>query len=247
MRPRTRAALDLAREAGLRCVLVTGRMFRSALPFAEAAGLVDPLGGYPGGLGADPDGRVLHHRPAPLELAREALAQAAELGFAVNAYVGDELYVARYGPETEAYLDAQGVPIPVHEVGDLGAWLSEPPTKLVAVAEPDRLEALEAPARKRFAGRLYVARSLQHFLEYTHPRATKYDGLAFLAGHLGFAPERTVAFGDGENDVELLRFAGYGVAVANAHPAVLQRADLVCPAVDEEGVAQVVEALVGLP
>ena len=51
-----------------------------------------------------------------------------------------------------------------------------------------------------------------------------------------------MAFGDGENDVELLEWAGYGVAVANAHPRVLAIADFVCPSVDEEGVAQVIEA-----
>ena len=48
---------------------------------------------------------------------------------------------------------------------------------------------------------------------------TKGSGLAFVAEHLGFAPEQTVAFGDGENDVELLEWAGFGVAVANAHAA----------------------------
>jgi hydroxymethylpyrimidine pyrophosphatase-like HAD family hydrolase len=71
---------------------------------------------------------------------------------------------------------------------------------------------------------------------------TKASGLAFLAEHLGFARERTVAFGDGENDVELLEWAGYGVAVANSHERVLAVADFMCPPVDEEGVAQVIEA-----
>jgi hydroxymethylpyrimidine pyrophosphatase-like HAD family hydrolase len=52
----------------------------------------------------------------------------------------------------------------------------------------------------------------------------------------------TVAFGDGENDVELLQWAGYGVAVANAHERVLAVADWVCPPAAEEGVAQVIEA-----
>jgi hypothetical protein len=66
--------------------------------------------------------------------------------------------------------------------------------------------------------------------------------MSFLAEHLGFARERTVAFGDGENDVELVDWAGYGVAVANAHERVKDVADLVCPPVDEEGVAQVLEA-----
>jgi hydroxymethylpyrimidine pyrophosphatase-like HAD family hydrolase len=71
---------------------------------------------------------------------------------------------------------------------------------------------------------------------------TKGSGLAFLAERLGFAAADTVSFGDGENDVELLEWADYGVAVENAHDRVLAVADFVCPPCDEEGVAQVFEA-----
>ena len=46
---------------------------------------------------------------------------------------------------------------------------------------------------------------------------SKGSGLAFVADRLGFTPEETVACGDGENDRELLDWAGFGVAVANAH------------------------------
>src|SRR5205085_5365308 len=93
-----------------------------------------------------------------------------------------------------------------------------------------------------FDGRLYISKSLPYFLEFASPRVTKAEGLQFLAEHLGFERSEAVAFGDGENDVELLEWAGYGVAVANAHRRVLDVADLVCPPVDEEGVAQVIEA-----
>jgi hydroxymethylpyrimidine pyrophosphatase-like HAD family hydrolase len=55
-----------------------------------------------------------------------------------------------------------------------------------------------------------------------------------------------VAFGDGENDVELLEWAGYGVAVANADERLLELADWVCPPASEEGVAQVIEAFLNL-
>ena len=48
---------------------------------------------------------------------------------------------------------------------------------------------------------------------------TKGAGLDFLAAHMGFSHERTIAFGDGENDVELVEWAGFGVAVENAHDA----------------------------
>ena len=105
------------------------------------------------------------------------------------------------------------------------------------------MDALEVVMKARFDGRLYIAKSLPHFLEFAAPAVTKAAGLAFVAERLGFAREATVAFGDGENDVELLEWAGYGVAVANAHDRVLAVADFVCPSVDEEGVAQVIEAL----
>ena len=71
---------------------------------------------------------------------------------------------------------------------------------------------------------------------------SKGTGLAFVAGRLGFQREETVACGDGENDRELLDWAGFGVAVANAHPDVLERADLIIPSVQEEGVALLLES-----
>ena len=125
---------------------------------------------------------------------------------------------------------------------ELEAWLTEPPTKLVAVGEPHQLDAFEVQAKQHFDGRLFISKSLPFFLEFASPSVTKGSGLAFVAEHLGFSPEATVAFGDGENDVELLAWAGYGVAVANGHRRVLELADLVCPPVEEEGVAQVIEA-----
>jgi hydroxymethylpyrimidine pyrophosphatase-like HAD family hydrolase len=96
--------------------------------------------------------------------------------------------------------------------------------------------------KRRFDGRLYISKSLPHFLELASPQVTKAAGLAFLAEHLGFARERTVGFGDGENDVELLEWCGYAVAVERSHPRVLAVADLVCPGPADEGVAQVIEA-----
>jgi hydroxymethylpyrimidine pyrophosphatase-like HAD family hydrolase len=94
----------------------------------------------------------------------------------------------------------------------------------------------------RFDGRLYISKSLPYFLEFASPDVTKAAGLEFVAEHLGFTRETTVAFGDGENDIELVDWAAYGVAVENAHERVKELADFVCPSVDEEGVAQVLEA-----
>jgi Cof subfamily protein (haloacid dehalogenase superfamily) len=239
--PRTLAAVRAARDSGLRILVATGRMFRSVRPYVEQLGLDDPVICYQGAVVADPrTGRFLRHEPIPVELAKETIAALQAEGFHVNCYVDDELYVERVTPEAESYARFQS--LPVHPVGDLVAWLARPPTKLVAVGEPKALDALEERMKARFAGRLYISKSLPYFLEFASPEVTKGSGLAFLAEHLGFGPEETVAFGDGENDVELLEWAGYAVAVANAHERVLAVADFVCPSVEEEGVAQVIEA-----
>ena len=145
-------------------------------------------------------------------------------------------------PEARAYADFQGLAI--HEVGPLDEWLHDDPTKIVAVGDPGALDRLEDVLKPRFAGRLFVSKSLPHFLEFAHPEVSKGSGLQFVAERLGFTPAETVACGDGENDRELLDWAGFGVAVANAHEAILARADLVVPDVEHEGVAQLLDAFV---
>ncbi|MDQ4029743.1 MAG: Cof-type HAD-IIB family hydrolase [Actinomycetota bacterium] len=240
LRPRTRSALLAARAAGLRVFVVTGRMYRSIAPYLAEAGLDEPVVCYQGAVVADADGTFLRHEPIPLALAREAIAAVVAEGFHLNAYVGDELYVAEVTPQARAYADFQGIRI--NPVGPLLDWLAEPPTKLVAVGDPVDLDGLELRTKERFGPRMYISKSLPFFLEFASPDVTKASGAAFLAEHLGFSAERTVAFGDGENDVELLAWAGYAVAVENAHERVLAEADLVCPRDTEEGVAQVIEA-----
>jgi Cof subfamily protein (haloacid dehalogenase superfamily) len=172
--------------------------------------------------------------------AREVITAVEALGYTILVYVDDELHVARETPESDAYAGFQH--LVAHPVGDLLAWLPKAPTKLVVVGDPHELDGLEVEMKARFGERLYISKSLPHFLEFASPSVHKGSGLDFAAARLGFTREQSVAFGDGENDVELLRWAGYGVAVANAHPRVLAVADLVCPSVDEEGVAQVIEA-----
>ncbi len=220
-------------------------MFRSVRPYLERAGITDPVVCYQGAVVAEPEtGRFLRHEPIPLAVAREAIAAVEEEGYGLNCYVGDELYVASETPEARRYAEFQHIPI--HTVGPLLDWLDEPPTKLVTIGDPKALDALEGRLKARFDGRLFIAKSLPYFLELASPDVTKGSGMDFVARHLGLDPARTIAFGDGENDVELLAWAGYGVAVANAHERVLALADFVAPPVEEEGVAQVLEALFDL-
>jgi Cof subfamily protein (haloacid dehalogenase superfamily) len=218
-------------------------MFQSARPYALAAGTDDPIICYQGAVVADVrTGEFMRHEPIPLELAREVIAAVDEEGYALNAYVDDELYVAELTVHAERYARFQHLQI--HVVGDLLAWLDQPPTKLVIVAEPDDIEALKPRFAGRFDGRLHISKSLPIFLEFSRSGVTKGSGLAFLTKRLGLDPRCTVAFGDAENDVELLQVAGFGVCVEDGDPALLALADLVCPPAEQEGPARVIEAIV---
>ncbi len=217
-------------------------MFRSVRPYLEQAGLDEPVVCYQGAVVAEPaSGRFLRHLPIPLELAREAIAAVEAGGFSLNCYVDDDLYVAAETPGARAYADFQHLEL--HIVGDLLGWLDRPPTKLVVVDDPATLDELKPELVAQFDGRLFIAKSLPFFLELANPDVSKGTGMAFLAEHLGFTAAQTVGFGDGENDLELLDWAGYAVAVENAEDELKARADWVIPGPDEEGVAQVLEAL----
>jgi Cof subfamily protein (haloacid dehalogenase superfamily) len=241
LRPQTQDALARTRATGAHVVVVTGRMFRAVLPYLEQAGLDDLVVCYQGAVVADPtSGEWLLHVPIPLAEAREAMDAVTAAGFHLNCYVDDLLYVAEVTPEARRYAEFQQLEI--HAVGELRAWLDHDPTKLVAVGDPDALDVLEAELKPRFDGRLFISKSLPYFLEFAHPDVSKGSGLAFVADRLGFGAAETVACGDGENDRELLDWAGFGVAVANAHEDVLERADIVIPSVQEEGVAALLEA-----
>ncbi len=241
LRPRTIAAMQRAHDAGVPVVVVTGRMVKSVRQALEPVGVAAPVIAYQGAVVADADGRWLCHEPIPVDLAREIVAALAEEGHSPNVYVDDELYVATATREARSYAELNR--IDYHVVGPLLDWLDEPPTKLVCVGEPAVLDALEPRIKARFGERAHIAKSLPHFLEFAKAGVTKGAGMDFLAEHRGFTKANTIAFGDGENDLELVEWPEYGIAVANAHERVKALARWVCPSAEDEGVAQVIEAL----
>jgi Cof subfamily protein (haloacid dehalogenase superfamily) len=220
-------------------------MFRSVERYLTDAGIPEPVVCYQGAAVVDPATReFLLHEPLDLEVAREAIAALAERGFSPNVYVDDQLFVAHETEYSRAYSGFQH--LPVTEVGDLLGWLDRPPTKLVQVADPPVLAELRPGLERQLDGRVFITTSLPYMLELGNPSVTKGSGIAFVATMLGLDLANVVAFGDGENDVELLDVAGHGVAVETGHPRLLAVADATCAGPDGEGVAGVIEAVLDL-
>ncbi len=227
--PGTSAGVQKLRAAGVPFVVCTGRMFKSARRVVARLGLTaGPIVCYQGALLADlATGEWSRHLPIPGHLAAEVVLAMRELRRHVNVYVGDELYVEQDDDWARRY--AEYAEVGLNVVPDLLAVVTTPPTKIVVSSDPDDVTMLLPELQARWDGRLYVTRSLPHFIEISDPRATKSAALAYLCERLPADRERTVACGDGWNDVDMMRWAGLGVAVAEATPDVRATADLVVP------------------
>ena len=215
LRPRTRAALAPLAPPGIHVVVVTGRMFQSVRRYLEA-GLNEPVVCYQGAVVAEPvSGRVAAPRADPARARARGDRRASRDAASASTATSTTSCTSPRSRRGAALRDFQDLELHRRRSARLAR---RPPTKLVVVGDPRRARRTRAAACcERFAGRLYIAKSLPFFLEFAHPDVTKGAGLAVPRRALGFTRERTVAFGDGENDIELVEWAGYGVAVENAH------------------------------
>jgi Cof subfamily protein (haloacid dehalogenase superfamily) len=240
---RTAEAIAAAEATGIACLIATGRMFISARRIAEKLGIRRPIVCYQGALVADPvTGEILVHRPIEAPLARELLrAIPEEHARRSNLYIDDELYVWEENEATRRYSEVAGVQM--HIVGPLADWIEQPTTKIVTVGPPEAMNALRDDLQPRFGSRAFIAKSLPYFLEFAAPGVSKASGLALIAERLGFTAEDAVVVGDAENDREMVAWAGWGLAVANASEHLRCEADAVIPSVHDDGVAQLLEAL----
>ncbi len=241
--PRSAAVIRRAIAGGVTVTMATGRMFCSARPYAEQLELDVPLITYNGALIRRAlSAETLLHRPIDEETAREVLALFRDRGWYIQVYLDDKLYVKERDANARYYEDIAGVTaIPVGEAlySPTGA-----PTKLLAMAEPGKIGEIGAAVKAAFGDRLYAAASKPNYLELTNPTVNKGVALGFLAERLGIGREEVMAVGDSSNDMDMLAYAGLGVAMGNAAPAVKAAADAVTGANDADGVAEAIEKYV---
>ena len=251
---RTRRALVALADAGIDLVLVTGRPPRWLKPVAVETGHRGTAVGANGAVVVDLAAeRVVSVSALDPAIAQEAVVRLRridpEVHFAVErSRVGDDLDVVRFALD-DGYEPAWPVPegterAPVEELlaeGDAVKLLARPPEHL-ALSPDDFLTAADE--------------LLGPLLEVTHSGATgtllemspagvdKGSALAAVAADHGIDAAAVVAVGDMPNDLPMLRWAGTSFAVGNAHPAVLDLAGGVLAHHDDEGVADLLEALV---
>ncbi|MET8946697.1 HAD hydrolase family protein [Streptomyces sp. NPDC004542] len=242
---RTLRALARAAEAGARHLVVTGRPAAACRQYLAALGYrglaVCGQGAQLYDAGAD---RLLTSASLDLDVAREVVER-------VEAALGPlELGVVTAPPESRFKVTpgfGERVRHGWDVTTDRGLLWTDPIDKLVLHHPSVPEEEVESVARRLCGDRVTVVHSVRGMVEVLPPGTTKAAGVERAARLLGCDAAGTVAFGDMPNDIPLLAWAGHGVAVGNAHPALRAMADEIAPGNDEDGVAVVLERLFGAP
>lgn len=254
IREPVKRAVQAAQARGIQVAIATGRMYRAALRFHEDIGSTLPLMAYQGAFVKNPICGTLHrHWTLDRQHATALLDYFEQPGLrhqlSVHFYIEDQLYAREMTPMTADYTARSGV-TPVL-VGDLRNVLTNEPTKILAMAQDvDLIQSLLSQLKQQYDSKeLYLTTSVPIFLEATNPAVNKGTAVRYLAEELlGLRPENVMAIGDNFNDLEMLEYAGIGVAMGEAPSGVQSAATWVAPGVEEDGAAVAIEKfLLSLP
>ncbi|MCM1038846.1 MAG: Cof-type HAD-IIB family hydrolase [Ruminococcus sp.] len=241
-----RNALETAIAAGIHVVIASGRAF-DTLPKEVLA-----VEGIEYAITCN--GAAMYHVPSgkclkKYQLSKEAVetvmrVSAGEnvmyeafidgIAYAGRAYIEDPM---RFGASPQA---VRYVRETRHMQDDIVAFIHEHKEHLdsmdiIVNGEDKKRELWERIAQA--AEEVYITSSIAPLIEISHHDAGKGSGLAFIIDLLGIKREETAAFGDADNDMDMLRFAGCGIAVANASDNCKAAADYITKRFDEDGVA----------
>jgi len=250
VREPVKQAIRSAQTKGVQVAIATGRMYCSALRFYHEVGSTLPLLAYQGAWIQDPaTQQIYQHLPVSRTTAEALLdyfeSDALRSLLSVHFYINDQLYVREVTPETKIYAERADIqPMPV---GDLRKTLDSEPTKVLALSDDTAIiEQMLGSLRKQYSpAELYLTKSVATFFEATNPAANKGTAVRYLAEEvLGLTAQNVMTIGDNFNDLEMLEYAGLGVAMGNAPAQVQAIANWVAPDVEEDGAAAAIEAFV---
>jgi Cof subfamily protein (haloacid dehalogenase superfamily) len=241
--PYTKKVLTSLRQRGVLITIATGRILPAVIDYANDLEIDIPMILSNGSVLQNRRGEVTSHTRLPLDVVLDTIQTTRRLGCDMLIYIRDSIYIEHMTDNVN--------PVYGEMVGgkyEIGSWESiadklPDANKCVIVDTKNEQNLVEAEAalREMLNGRAVTLRSSRVLLEVQPKDVTKATGLRRLADALSIGVDQVIAFGDYDNDAEMLKAAGLGVAVGNATPACLANADLVIAGPEEEGAAHFLE------
>ena len=239
---RVRESVRAAARGGAEIVLCTGRGRTGALAVLDELGLAGTMITHNGASIVESDARsVLFEKAIPTRLVRRYVDFLQARGIHYDMNTSFDLFVNRLGEEAALmYESLRARPILRPET----EGLPEGMVKLSVYAPEALLDDVESIWRQ-WGHELQCIRSGTHFIDIQHAEATKGNSLEQLANLRGVPREEVLAIGNYYNDIGMLAYAGRGVAMGNAPTEVKAAADEMTAGNNEDGVALVLERLLG--
>ena len=219
-------AVQRLKSQGLEVILASGRSHANMLPFHTSLQLTSPLVSVHGAVVRESSGRPKGASVLPEQVVRELTVAGREADAAVMLYRDEGVFFERRTPVTE--FDQSRNAEPQKFVADLLQDCSGV-HKVMWLTQPERIDQLKSPVTQRFSAEADIYHTDPPYLEFVAPGVSKAVGLGLLAEELGLKSSEIAAFGDGNNDVPMLAWAGIGVAVAHATEAAKSAARLIGP------------------
>lgn len=230
-------------DRGVIVTLSTGRMYPAALPFALELQLDVPLITCNGALiKCARTGREYHKRALSREHCMEILDYCIASDLEVSLYKDDDIYTrGTYNLHIHEEIDKAEPKV----LADIKAAVDDSVIKvMLSSRNSSALEYHSDTVYKTYKDSLNIYFSLPWFTEVVHKEANKRHALEFLAGHFGIKQEEVIAIGDNFNDMDMMQYAGLGVAMGNAPGYLKESADYVTSSNDEDGVRHVLEKFI---
>ncbi len=237
----------LTKELGIPVVLATARPYHGAYFFRDQLGLDTPMICFNGALILNGDGshKVSHQVDRDMVSKVAGASEAHDLNLALHDF--EKSYAVRRDHWITLEEELTKTKAFIGSLEDIfEQWEQRgghTANKLMAMGEPRNITRLEDHLKSDPAIDLTINISHPSYLEITHPSASKHLAIKQIHESLGIDREEVVAIGDSFNDLEMIKYAGLGVAMGNAHKDVQRVADRIAPANDEEGVMKTLNEL----
>ena len=219
-------------KLGHQIVIATGRPFRSSQPFHKELGLKTPIVNYNGGLVTSEYDESFE--PFSVTVKKEDILEIynQNIDYIDNCFgeIYDDIFLHEDTEEIRPLLhNFNGARL---FTGDLNDILTGDVNGFIILCKKGKAEIVEKFVEDYFQGRVLCRNWGEHYsfvLEIYSPLTNKGSGVEYIANHLGFDRENVVAFGDAHNDIEMLQYAGHGVAMQNAQERLKVHADDITP------------------
>lgn len=235
-------ALKEIYDSGAVVVFASGRLGSSMLQYCsddlEISMLT--LNGAAVYLGKNHNSQLIYQAPLAADYADFLIKFSQDQQFGLNYYINDHLYTVRSrknSPWIDLYV--QQTSTKYNFLNTFDQFSGCTPSKILFVGEPSEIDRQETYFKNLWKDSIYICRTWDYYLEFLNPSANKGVGLKMLAQAHGLDLSQTVAFGDAENDIPMLKTAGIGIAVGNALDEVKAAARKVSPwSNDEDAIAR---------